>query len=85
MSSGYLTRSDTNQPVVSLKEAGSFKFQFEDVQKKGCAILVAKTKAQISCAVSYCTADLCLCFSHRQKTGFLMAWLIFKCIFTLIS
>ena len=43
-------------------EAQNFAFK----NKRNCTIHIAKTKAQISCAV---TASL---FSHRQKSGFPM-------------
>ena len=45
-----MTRSDTNQPVVSQEKARSFKFGF--MKKRDCTICVAKTKALISFAVT---------------------------------
>ena len=44
---GFLTKSDTNQPVQSRKQAKSLKFK-----KKDCTKYVAKTKMLISCAVT---------------------------------
>ena len=44
------TRSDTNQPVQSQKQARSLNIQFK--KKKDCAIHAAKTKALTSCAVT---------------------------------
>ena len=44
------TRSDTNQPVQSQKQARSLIFWI--TEKRDCAIRVAKTKALISFAVT---------------------------------
>ena len=52
--SGFPTRSDTNRPVQSQKQARSLKFRFKN--KSNCSIHVAKTKALIS------FTDLHLCF-----------------------
>ena len=44
------TRSDTNQPAQSQKQARSLQFLI--YEEEGCTIRVAKTKALISCAVT---------------------------------
>ena len=46
-SSGFPTRSDTNRPVQSQKQARSLTFR-----KRNCTVRVAKTKALISFAVT---------------------------------
>ena len=50
-SSGFPTRSDTNRPLQSQKQARSLKFGFKKKKRK-CSIRVAKTKALISFAVT---------------------------------
>ena len=47
------TRSDTNRAVQLQKMVRGWKFWIK--KKRKFAIRVAKTKALISCAVSYCT------------------------------
>ena len=50
MSSGFPTRSDTNRPVESEKQAISLKFGFK--KKRDCTVCVAKSRALISFAVT---------------------------------
>ena len=42
----FPTRSDTNQPVESQKQARSLNFRFK--KKRGCTMRLAKTKGLIS-------------------------------------
>ena len=58
LSSGFPTRSDTNQAVLSQKMARGLKFLIKEVE--GLYYLV-KTKVLISCTVTY-----------AKKNGFLM-------------
>ena len=58
-SSGFLTRSDTNQPVQSQKTARSFKFQI--LEEEELHYLCSENKGADQLC-SYCTADLRLCF-----------------------
>ena len=63
---GFPTRSDTNQPVQSQKQARNFGFK----KKRNCTIRVAKTKAQISFTVTakqicaFVFAQAIISFSH---------------------
>ena len=59
-----LTRSDTNQPVQSQKQARSLKF------RKDCTIHAAKTKALICFAVT--TKLICAFVFPKHFVGFLM-------------
>ena len=58
-SSGFPTRSDTNQPVQSSKKATSLKFQSLDYE--GLYYLFCENKDNDQLC-SHCTADLRLCF-----------------------
>ena len=65
LSSGYLTRFDTNWPVQIQKMARGLKFR----KKRDCTIYVAKTMALISCSI---TAQL-ICafvFAYNMKSSF---------------
>ena len=44
------------------------------MKQRDGTICVVKTKLLIS----YCTADLCLCFLYMQKSGFVLMWLQWK-------
>ena len=69
-----LTRSDTNQPVQSQKQARSLQFGFK--KQEDCSIRAGKNKdADQLC--SYCTADLRLCFR-------LCKLLVFSCCGSII-
>ena len=57
-SSGFPARSDTNWPVQSQKQARNLKFQIEE---EDCTIGVG---------ISYCKADLCLCFRTGKNPVF---------------
>ena len=73
MYSKFSTRSDTNQAVQPQKMARGLKFRNLDVEV--LYHLYSKNNgADQLCG--YRTADLCLCFSHMQKAGFLMTRLI---------
>ena len=74
-SSGFPTRSDTNRPVQSQKQARSLKFRIQEEQDLYYPSSENKGADQLR---SYCEADLRLLFSHRQKSGFLalrLMWL----------
>ena len=58
-SSGFPTRSDTNQPVQSQKQARSLKFRFYGDEKLYYPCSENKGADQLR---SYCEADLRLCF-----------------------
>ena len=65
MASEFLTRSDTNVPVQSQKQANAQNFRFR--KKRHCAIRIAKAKVLIS----FCAADLRLCFCIGKNLVFL--------------
>ena len=69
------TRSDTNWPVQLQKMARSLKFLI--YLDEELYYLCSENKGTDHLC-SYCTADLCLCFLHRQKSGFLMTLRIHK-------
>ena len=73
-SSGFPTRSDTNRPIQSQKQARSFKFRIYEEEKLHYPCSENKGADQLR---SYCEADLRLSFSHVQKSGFLTMRLIF--------
>ena len=74
LSSGFLTRSNTNWAEQLQKMAIGLKFRIYEV--KGLYYVCSENKGadQLRC---YHAADLHLCFSHMQKEGFLMTQLIF--------
>ena len=55
------------KPVCAVTGDG-YKVEMLDLRRSECTINLAKSKA----LNSYCTADMCLLFSHRHKSGFLM-------------
>ena len=71
---GFQTMSDINQAVQPQKMARDMKFHIWEVE--GLYYLFNENKGadQVN---GYRTADLRLCFSHKQKAGFLMIWLSF--------
>ena len=56
---GFLTRSDTNRPVQSQKQARSLKFRIYEEEKLYYPCSENKGADQLN---SFCEADLCLCF-----------------------
>ena len=58
-SSGFTTRSDTNRPVQSQKQARSLKFWISEEEKLYYPSSENKGADQLR---SYCEADLRLCF-----------------------
>ena len=70
LSLGFPTRFDTNWAVQPQKVAGGLKFWILEVE--GLYYLCSKNKGADQLH-DYRAADLCLCFTHMQKTGFLMA------------
>ena len=76
MSSGFLTRSDTNQAVQPQRMARGLKFQIYVVE--GLYFLCSENKgADQLCG--YPQANLAPLFLHMQKAGFLMTQLKFCC------
>ena len=69
----FPTRSDTNQPVQSQKQARRLKFL---IQEEKLYFLCSENKGTDQLC-SYCTADLRLCFHIGQKS-ILMMWLVFR-------
>ena len=63
-SSGFPTRSDTNRPVQSQKQARSLKFRIKQEEKLYYPCIENKGTDQLR---SYCEADLRLCF-HIVET-----------------
>ena len=57
-----LTRSYSNLPAQLQKKARNLKFQIFKRRSRVVPSVKQKKKALVRCAVSYCTADLCLCF-----------------------
>ena len=72
-SSEFPTRSHTNRPVKSQKQARSLKFWIYKEEKLYYSCSKNKGADQLR---SYCEANPRL-FLHRQKSSFLMMWLIF--------
>ena len=72
---GVPTRSDTNRPVQSQKQARTLEFQFEE--EEGLYYPCSENKG------TNCEADLRLCFRVGKKSGFLMVRLISYLIFLL--
>ena len=68
-SSGFATRSGTNRPAQSQKQARGLKFWLYVEEEFYYPSSENKGADQLR---NYCEADLRLCFSHRQKSGFLM-------------
>ena len=58
-SSGFPTRSDTNRPVQSQKQARSLKFRIKEEERLYYPCSENKGAYQLR---SYCEADLRLCF-----------------------
>ena len=65
-STGFPTRSDTNRPVQSKMKVRLLKFWVEVEEELYYPSSENKGADQLC---SYCTADLRLSFSHRQKSG----------------
>ena len=72
-SSGFPTRSDTNRPVQSQKQASSLKFRIEEEEKLYYPCSQNKGSDLLP---SYCQADLGLCFHIGKNPVFLTMWLI---------
>ena len=66
-SSGFLTRSDTNQPVQSRKKAVSLKFWILE-EEEWYYLCSENNLADQMC--SYCTADMGLCFRIGKNLVF---------------
>ena len=72
---GFPTKSDTNQEVQPHRMAVGLKFRIQKVVGLYYPCSENKGTDQLR---GYRAADLRLCFSHMQKAGFLMTWLIYK-------
>ena len=67
-SSGFPTRSHTNQAVQPHNISRDLKFIFRKL--KDCTIRLAKPKALISCTVT--AQPICVFFTDMQKADFLI-------------
>ena len=73
MSSGFPTRSDTNQAAQFLNKARDLKFRIKEVEELYYPCSENKDTDQLC---GYHEADLRLCFHIGKKNGFLMTRLI---------
>ena len=71
----FLTRSDTNWPVQSQRQARSLKFWIKEEERLYDLCSDSKGADQLC---SYCTADLRLCFRIFKLLFFPMQRLIFQ-------
>ena len=67
LSSGFPTRSDTNRPVLSQKQARSLKIWI--YEEEGLHYPSSENKGADQLC-SYCEADLCLCFRIGKNPVF---------------
>ena len=73
LSSGFQTRSNTNQAVQAQEMARGLQFGIYEVE--GLYYLCSENKGADQ-PRSYCAADLQLLYSHMQKADFLMIWIV---------